>query len=164
LRDLSYVLAFLVLALAVGGAHSTGDHPLTSTELTPQNELDAKFVEGMNLKDVDKVMRCFWNSPDLILVLADGTVIRGWANVKRAVEQLFTAHESVSLTIDDVSYVRSGDGIVAVGTATFRMRPKDGPAYQFTERWTDLRRNLGGRWVYVLDHAHALPPPKTPGS
>ena len=164
MRHLSYVLASLVLAFAVGCAHSTSDHPLASTELTPQNELDARFVEGMNLKDVDKVMRCFWNSPDLILVLADGTVIRGWANVKRAVEQFFTAHESVNLMIDEVSHVRSGDGIVAVGTATFRLRPKDGAAYQFAERWTDLRRNLGGRWVYVLDHAHALPPPKMPGS
>jgi hypothetical protein len=45
-----------------------------------------------------------------------------------------------------------------VGTATYQIRPKEGPPQEIRERWTDLRRKIDGRWVYVLDHAHALPP------
>ena len=102
-------------------------------------------------------MQCLWHDPNLVVVLWDATVYRGWDSVRNAVQQLFDTFPKVSLGIDEVSHVPVGDGIVAVGTATYNLQSADGSAVRIVERWTDLRRKVDGRWIYVLDHAHALP-------
>jgi hypothetical protein len=38
------------------------------------------------------------------------------------------------------------------------MKTNEGTSQEITERWTDVRRKVDGRWVYVMDHAHALVP------
>ena len=121
-------------------------------------DLDQRFTGGMSRQDIEQVMSCFWNSPDLILVVYDGTVFRGFDNVRKAIEQLFTQCETLSLVIDEVSHVRQGESVFAVGTATYQMKTNDGLSQKVTERWTDVRRKVDGRWVYVMDHAHALTP------
>lgn len=133
--------------------------PLAGADLLANQELDQRFVDGMSQKDIEKAMSCFWNSPDLILVVFDGTVFRGSENVRKALEQMFAQFESLRLVIDEVSHIRVGDSVLAVGTATYEMKTKDGLSQQVRERWTDVRRKVGGRWVYVLDHAHALATP-----
>jgi ketosteroid isomerase-like protein len=111
----------------------------------------------MSRKDLEGVMQCLWHDPNLVVVLWDATVYRGWDSVRNAVQQLFDTFPKVSLRIDEVSHVPVGDGIVAVGTATYNLQSADGSAVRIVERWTDLRRKIDGRWMYVLDHAHALP-------
>jgi ketosteroid isomerase-like protein len=130
---------------------------LSDQDLRAQKELDRQFCDAMSRKDIKGVMDCLWNSPNLIVVLFDATVYRGWDSVRKALEQLFRDFRSVRLEIDEVTHLPLGDGVVAVGTATYDFQPADGPAQRIVERWTDLRRKVGGRWVYVLDHAHALP-------
>ena len=58
--------------------------------------------------------------------------------------------------IDEVRHIPVGDSVFAVGTATYTIQGKDGSVNKLTERWTDVRGKIGGRWIYVLDHAHAL--------
>lgn len=129
------------------------DEYLLATE-----DLDQRFTSGMSKKDIEQVMNCFWNSPDVILVTFDGTVFRGFENIRRAFEQLFVQNESLRLDIDEVSHIPEGDAVFAVGTATYEMKTTEGISQRITERWTDVRRKVDGRWVYVMDHAHALPP------
>jgi len=121
-------------------------------------DLDQRFTGGMSRMDIEQVMSCFWNSPDLILVVYDGTVFHGFDNVRKAVEQMFAQCETLSLAIDEVSHVRQGESVFAVGTATYEMKTTEGTSQKITERWTDVRRKVDGRWVYVMDHAHALVP------
>jgi ketosteroid isomerase-like protein len=111
----------------------------------------------MSRKDLDGVMRCLWKDPNLVVVLWDATVYRGWDAIRAAAQQLFDTFPIVRLSIDEVSHVPVGDGVVAVGTATYDLQTKDGSVVRIVERWTDLRRQIDGRWVYVLDHAHELP-------
>ena len=124
--------------------------------LATQEELDRRFCEAVSQRDIDQFMNCFWNSPDLIFVGFDGTVLRGADNVRQAMEGSFAQSESLGMVIDEVSHIPQGESVFAVGTATFEMRAKDGTSQQVRERWTDLRRKVGGRWVYVLVHAHAI--------
>ena len=130
---------------------------LPQIDLQAQKELDHRFCQAMSRKDLDGVMSCLWNDPNLIVVLFDGTVYRGWDNVREAVGHLFSGFRSVRLDINEVSHVPLGDGAAAVGTATFQLQAADGSTQRIVERWTDVRRKVEGRWVYVLDHAHALP-------
>jgi ketosteroid isomerase-like protein len=126
--------------------------------LLATKDLDQVFIGGMSRMDIDQVMSCFWNSPDLILVDYDGTVFHGFDNVRGAIEEMFGQCESLSLAIDEVSHVCQGESVFAVGTATYEMKTNEGISQKITERWTDVRRKVDGRWVYVLDHAHALAP------
>jgi hypothetical protein len=61
------------------------------------------------------------------------------------------------LEIDEVTHIPLGDGAAAVGTANYQLQGADGSTQRIVERWTDVRRKVDGRWIYVLDHAHALP-------
>jgi ketosteroid isomerase-like protein len=130
---------------------------LSRSQVGEQVALDRHFCESMSRKDLAGVMECLWNSPNLVVVLFDATVYRGWDAVREAVQQLFDGFEQVELKINEVTHIPLGDGIVAVGTATYRLRAADGSQREIVERWTDLRHVVDGRWVYVLDHAHALP-------
>ena len=129
---------------------------LTAAELLANQELDQRFIESMDQMDIEKLMSCFWNSPDLIFVDFDGNVNRGSDNIRKVFEQFFTQFESLSLVCDEISHIRAGNSVFAVGTATYTMQMKDGTSQQVTQRWSDVRGKVEGRWVYVLDHVHFL--------
>jgi ketosteroid isomerase-like protein len=133
------------------------EQTISEQDLQSQRELDNAFCSAMSRKDLAGVMQCLWHDPNLVVVLFDATVYRGWDAVRDAVQKLFDTFPVVKLEIDEVSHVPVGDGIVAVGTATYSLQAADGSAVRIVERWTDLRRKVDGRWIYVLDHAHALP-------
>ena len=126
--------------------------------LLATKDLDQRFTGGMSRMDIEQVMSCFWNSPDSILVVYDGTVFHGFDAIRKSVEQMFAECAALSLAIDEVKHIRQGDSVFAVGTATYEMTTKDGTSQKITERWTDVRRKVNGRWVYVMDHAHGLQP------
>jgi uncharacterized protein (TIGR02246 family) len=133
----------------------------TSTALTPNEkaanqDLDRRFTEAMSHKDLDGVMDCFWRSSETVLVLFDGKVFRGWEEIREVVAQVFAMNDMVNLKIDEVTHLRAGDCVLAVGTATYRFIAKGSAPEILTERWTDVRRKIDGRWVYVLDHAHKV--------
>lgn len=118
--------------------------------------LDKAFCAGMSSKDLDAVMACLWNSPDLVVVLY-GKVLRGWEQTRNEVRAMFETMRALTLEINDVNYVAAGDGVIAVGTATYHFYPRMGAPSELVERWTDLRRCIDGRWYYVLDHAEEIP-------
>src|SRR3972149_6296942 len=129
---------------------------LTAADLLANQELDQRFIESMSKMDIEKLMSCFWNSPDLIFVDFDGTVNRGSDNIRKVFEQFFTQFDSLNLVCDEISHIRAGNSVFAVGTATYTMQTKDGTSQQVTQRWSDVRGKVEGRWVYVLDHVHFL--------
>ena len=129
---------------------------LTDAELLANQELDQRFIESMSQMDIEKLMNCFWDSPDLIFVDFDGNVNRGSDNIRKVFEQFFTQFESLSLVCDEISHIRAGNSVFAVGTATYSMHMKDGTSRQVTQRWSDVRGKIEGHWVYVMDHVHFL--------
>ena len=127
------------------------------TVIVENRELDRQRVEAFNRKDIEQLMMFRWNSPDLVDVFPDGTVYRGWDNVRQGLEQFFAGLEAIRIEITEVSYICSGDGVLAVGTLTNELQPKQGPVHQMTVLWTDFRRKHEGNWVIVYEHTHALP-------
>ena len=133
---------------------STGNP--TEVDLVGMQELNRQLVDAMARKDLDQAMACFWNDPNLVIVL-NGTVFRGPDAARAAIKALFDQNESIKVEANDVSYIPSGDGVLAVGTATYTFTPMEGPPRLMVERWSDLRRKIDGRWVMVLDHTTHLP-------
>jgi ketosteroid isomerase-like protein len=128
-----------------------GSEPLSPGDLAAAKELDVRFADAVCRKDLDAVMACFWNSPDLVVVEL-GRVERGPEIVRAGFASMFSSSISVTLTIDDAAYVPAGDEIITYGTATFIYAAGGGTSEEIRERWTDLKRKIDGRWVYVLDH------------
>jgi uncharacterized protein (TIGR02246 family) len=131
-------------------------HDLPEGILKAQQALNDEFCRAMSAKDLDAAMACFWTSPDLVVVLW-GNVLRGAEAVRAALAQFFEQHSAVRLDVNDCTHLPAGDGVIAVGTATYRLRDRAGAEQQIVERWTDVRRHIDGRWVYVLDHATVVP-------
>ena len=129
---------------------------LAQADLDEAKALDRRLTEAIGRKDLDGVMACVWNHPDLVWVL-NGVVYRGPDAVRSAVKELLDNHESISLEVNDVTVTQSGNHVVGVGTATYHLKPVDGPGKLLVERWSDVRRKVDGRWVYVLDHTTHLP-------
>ena len=130
---------------------------LTQADLAEAKDLDRRLGEAFGRKDLDAVMACFWNDPDLVVVL-NGDVHRGPDAVRAAIKEMFfDQYESIRGEVNEVTHLPSGDGVIVVGTATFEFQPASGPRQLMVERWSDLRRKIDGRWVMVLDHTTILP-------
>jgi len=150
----------LVMVGVSGGPGNTAQaQELTAEELAGIQDLDRRFVDAYNRLDLDGFMDCLWKSPNFVMLLYDGTVFIGWDAVRQVAEETFAGLESAYVVIDEVTFLRSGDAIMAVGTASYELQPKDGPVQKFSARWTDFRRKEDGKWVYVSDHAQILLPP-----
>jgi uncharacterized protein (TIGR02246 family) len=142
----------LIAAVFLPAACVTSGGALSPSDQAAVENLVQRFTEAMSRKDLEGAMSCFWNSPELIVVLF-GSVQRGYDSVQSGIAAMFEQNETVKLTVNEISYVRVGSMVMAVGTATYDLKPKGAPAMQLVERWTDLEQKIDGRWVYVLDHA-----------
>ena len=144
--------------IAAAGCSTAGSTPqaVSPADLAAVKDLDARFCAAMSGRNVEAAMACFWDSPDLVVVVF-GNVARGTPAVRGGIAQMLEQNSSVKLAINEVSYVPSGADVLTVGTATYDLTGTNGTATQIVERWTDLKRKIGGRWVYVLDHATLVP-------
>jgi ketosteroid isomerase-like protein len=106
-------------------------------------ELDCRFLAAMASKDVDAAMSCFLDSSDLVVVLW-GTEMRGPNQVRTAITRLFSSFDEIKLDIDRVTEFPSGDAVIAIGQATYRLT-KGRVVRRVTEVWTDVRRRVGLR-------------------
>ncbi len=161
-RFLGFLVMVAALAgtLALAGCASTGASaggPISPADMAEVKALVNTFTAAMSSKDLDGAMSCFWKSPELVVVLF-GNVERGYDAVRAGIAQMLAQNETVKLTVNEISYVRMGEMIMAVGTATYDLTTGiASEPMQIVERWTDLERKIDGRWVYVLDHATMLP-------
>ena len=121
-----------------------------------ENEaLDRRMMSAFSRKDLAGVLNCFADSPDLIVVLW-GTEMHGPEELRQALESLFTRYSTLELTIDRIERILSGGVVMAIGRATCTMG-SNGSTNVVGEVWTDVRRRVNGRWVYIIDHSEMLP-------
>ncbi len=128
-----------------------------SDAITAANrQLDSRFLEAMNNKDVESAMACFLDSPDLVVVLY-GNALRGPAALRQFLSELFSKMRTIRLEINEVAHWSLGETVFAIGTATYEFEALDGAKSTLKECWTDARQKVASRWVYVLDHATQIP-------
>ncbi len=119
--------------------------------------LDEEFLQAMNDKDVHRIMACFFCSSDLVVVLHD-RVLRGPDALRRFLAAWVTDIRTIRLNIDEVSRWLVGETAFAVGAATWELEHRDGAATVFKACWTDARRTVANRWLYVLNHPAEIQP------
>ncbi len=112
-------------------------------------------LDGIRKADVDAVSNVYWNSPRLSLFNSNGSVTKGWEQMRRNRESSYKEVKDVKLTCRDVSITMLGrDGAVATclwtQSQTFRGEPETA-----TGRMTLVFRRVGKDWKAI--HLHTSP-------
>jgi uncharacterized protein (TIGR02246 family) len=120
--------------------------------------LDQKFVEAFNAGDADALMDTYWNSPDLVSFPPDGMGGQGWDQTKAAAVSMFAGLKGAKLEI--TTHHNDVHGEVVLGWGMFTLTLPDSAGTQIHGRFSDVKTEKDGKWVYIMDHASVpLPPP-----
>jgi uncharacterized protein (TIGR02246 family) len=136
-----YVLTSLLSALSLSLAAND----------SPQALQDA-FSAAILGNDADAAAACY--TPDAINYPLDAMSMVGPEPVRESWEAFFSANEVLEVDLGDPHVEVHGDTAITWGLFTMKIMPKDGgEAIVMQGRYTDVSRNIDGKWLYVFDHA-----------
>ena len=156
-------LAFALCACAPKG-------PDSAQLIASAKALDAKFAAAFNSGNVDAVMDTYENSPELVSFPPDAMEAVGYAAVKAGYAKSFAGMPGAKLEITDAHYRVVGEAVIGYGQWKMVLPGANGSAQvEMTGRFTDVKAERNGKWVYLVDHASipfsmpdAPPPPPAP--
>lgn len=134
---------------AVGS--QTGKDPLAEGVIAAFDDL----IEGIRRADVNAVTAVYWNSPQLTLFNNNGTVTKGWEQMRRNRESSYPALKDVKIEIRERRVQMLGrDGALVTclwtQSQTFRGTPETASG-----RMTLVFRRTGKAWKAI--HLHTSP-------
>ena len=120
------------------------------------------LLEGIRHADVNAVTNVYWNSPRLVLFNNNGTVTKGWEQVRKNRESSYPELKDVKLEARDVSVTMLGrDGAVVsclwTQTQTFKGTPETASG-----RMTLVFKRVGNAWKAI--HLHTSPDAPNPAT
>jgi ketosteroid isomerase-like protein len=133
-------------------ARRTGNNTATSKDVLAAFNA---IIAGIQATDVDAVTSVYWNSPQLVLFNNNGTVTRGWEQMRKNRESSYPNLKDVKLEVRDVRTQMLGrDGAVVTAQWTQSQTYKGTPETA-TGRMTLVFRRIGTAWKAV--HLHTSP-------
>ena len=125
-----------------------------------------KIIDGIRRANVDMYMSGYWNSPTLTLFNYNGTVTKGWDQVKKNRESSFPQSKDVKLDIRERHVTLLGrDGAVVTCLWT-QSQTFNGQPDSASGRMTLVFKRVGTEWKAV--HLHTSPdkpdPSRVPAS
>ncbi len=123
--------------------------------------LDRAFVESFNKGDVDALNTLYWNSPDVASFPPDLLEARGIAAVRESNARTAASLKGGQLEITESHNMPVGEAVVGYGKFRIAIPGPDGKPTQVVGRYTDVKAERDGKWVYLIDHASA-PLPASP--
>jgi ketosteroid isomerase-like protein len=113
------------------------------------------LLDGIRRADVNSVANIYWNSPQLVLFNNNGTVTRGWEQMRQNRASSYPEMKDVKLDVRDLRVQmlgREGAVVTCLWTQsqTFRGTPETA-----TGRMSLVFRRIGGAWKAV--HLHTSP-------
>lgn len=119
-----------------------------------------RLLNGIRKADVNVVTGIYWNSPSLILFNNNGTVTRGWEQMRKNRQSSYPDIKDVKLDVRDVAVTMLGrDGAVVTSLWTQSQTYKDTPETA-TGRMTLVFKRVGRDWKAV--HLHTSPDKQDP--
>jgi ketosteroid isomerase-like protein len=116
------------------------------------------LLEGIRHADVKAVTNTYWNSPRLVLFNYNGTVTKGWDQVRKNRESSYPELKDVKLDVRDLSVSMLGrDGAVVsclwTQTQTFKGTPETASG-----RMTLAFKRIGNTWKAIHLHTSSDTP------
>jgi uncharacterized protein (TIGR02246 family) len=123
--------------------------------------IDAAWANAMKTGDLEAVTACY--APDAVLWLPDAPEARGAKAIREAYVGFLGAWSVADVAFFNTVYQTSGDLSTAWGDFALTLEPKKGgDRVVMKGRFTAVAKKVGGRWLYVADHASTDPPPPAP--
>lgn len=124
------------------------------------NDLDARFLAAFNAGDAEAFAATYWQSSDVVSFPPDTMEARGWDAVSEAAHEMVTNMPGAKLELIDMHHRVAGDVVIGWGLWRMTMPNADGEPVVMEGRYSDVKAERDGKWVYLLDHASVpIPPP-----
>ena len=113
---------------------------------------DVCWLAAFKAGDADAVAACY--APDAVMWFPAGPMAKGRAAIREGYAGYFTAFTIKQASLAPMGSKSMGNSVAKWGTFKIVMTPKAGGA-DVTElgRFTDVSEKIGGKWLYVVDHA-----------
>ena len=118
------------------------------------------LLKGIRKADVATVSSVYWNSPRLILFNNNGTVTRGWAQMRKNRESSYPDVKDVKLEVKDVSVTILGREGALVSCLWTQSQNFKGTPETASGRMTLVFKRVGKDWKVV--HLHTSPDKQDP--
>lgn len=113
------------------------------------------LLDGIRHANVNEVMEVYWNSSQLNLFNYNGTVTKGWQQVRKNRESSYPEIKDVTLDVRDVSVTMLGrDGAIVTCQWTQSQNYKGTPE-SVSGRMTLVFKRVGTAWKAI--HLHSSP-------
>jgi ketosteroid isomerase-like protein len=155
--------AFLVAVVALAfGCSSQPKAPDIAAMAASADSLNQAFVDAFNRGDVDAVASMYWNSPEVVLFPPDTMECKGFEEVHDGYARMFAAMKGAHLELTETHDMPAGDVVVSWGLWRLTGTGPDGKPMVTNGRFTDVKGERDGRWVYLVDHISLPLPPMPP--
>ena len=147
MKRLRMAMSLAVLALAV---------PVTAAEHAAQLT-DQAWTKAMKANDLDAIMALY--APDAVAYFPDGD-FKGKEAIRKSWTD-FLAMFTVKDATSEGTYETTGNTSLGWGYWSITVVPKGGSEPMVLKgRATVVVKRIGGKWLYVVDHASVpMPPP-----
>lgn len=113
------------------------------------------LIDGIRRADVETVMGVYWNSPQLLLYNNNGTVTRGWEQVRANRASSYPNLSDVKLDVRDVRVQLLSTQSALVTCLWTQSQTVRGAPETAAGRLTLVFQKIGGPWKIV--HTHTSP-------
>ena len=139
--------------------------PATSTEAPGSDSVNAAFnelIEGIRHADVKAVTGVYWNDQRLSLFNYNGTVTKGWEQVKKNRESSYPEIKDVKLDVRDKSVTMLGPNGAVVTCLWTQSQTYKGVPETASGRMTLVFKRVGTAWKAI--HLHSSPDTPNPAA
>ena len=142
--------------------------PTPKPAAAPQSDSDAvlaafnKLRAGITHANVNEVTSVYWNSPRLNLFNYNGTVTKGWEQMRKNRESSYPEIKDVKLEVRDVNVTMLGRDAALVTCLWTQSQNYKGTPETASGRMTLVFRKLGNAWKAI--HLHSSPDTPNPAS
>jgi ketosteroid isomerase-like protein len=113
------------------------------------------LINGIRKSDLDAITAAYWNSPRLVLFNNNGTVTKGWDQMRQNRESSIKDVKDVKLEVRDVSITMLGRDGAVVNALWTKSQDYKGQPETATGRMTLVFRRVGTAWKAI--HLHTSP-------
>ena len=118
------------------------------------------LLKGIRHASVDEVMSAYWNNPQLSLFNYNGSVTKGWAQVRKNRESSYPEIKDVKLDVRDVSVTMLGPTGAVVTCLWTQSQDYKGTPETASGRMTLVFKRIGTAWKAI--HLHSSPDTPNP--
>ena len=139
--------------------------PLVSQTKTPTDSEAVlatfnKLIDGIRKADVKAVTGAYWNSPRLNLYNYNGSVTKGWEQMRQNRESSYPEIKDVKLEVRDVNVTMIGRDGALVTCQWTQSQTYKGTPETASGRMTLVFRRVGTAWKAI--HLHSSPDQPNP--